>query len=109
MNLIRSICVYCGSSTGRSEIYMETGYALGRSIADAGLSLVYGGGTNVLMRTFDPALMWRITAEERITTTLAVPAMLNFMLQVPNIDPEGYRQLRWIMSGAAPVPEVVAA
>jgi acyl-CoA synthetase (AMP-forming)/AMP-acid ligase II len=68
------------------------------------LVMVYGGGTNVLMRTFDPALMWKITAEERITTTLAVPAMLNFMLQVPNIDPEAYRQLRWIMSGAAPVP-----
>ena len=49
MNLIRSICVYCGSSVGRSEIYMETGYALGRSIADAGLSLVYGGGTKGIM------------------------------------------------------------
>ncbi len=68
------------------------------------LAMIYGGGTNVLMRAFDPALMWKITAEEKITTTLAVPAMLNFMLMIPNVNPAGYSQLRWIMSGAAPVP-----
>ena len=49
MNLIRSICVYCGSSPGRSEIYLEAGQALGRSIAEAGLRLVYGGGTKGIM------------------------------------------------------------
>src|SRR5690606_23130173 len=49
MNMIRSICVYCGSSNGRSEIYAEAGYLLGRSIADAGLRLVYGGGTKGIM------------------------------------------------------------
>lgn len=68
------------------------------------LLIVYGGGTNVLMRTFDPALMWKITADEKITITIAVPAMLNFMLMVPDVDPAGYSQLRWVMSGAAPVP-----
>ncbi|MCA8926464.1 MAG: long-chain-fatty-acid--CoA ligase [Alphaproteobacteria bacterium] len=68
------------------------------------LLTVYGGGTSVLMRNFDPALMWKVTAEERITVTLAVPAMLGFMLQVPLPSPDAYAQLRWIMSGASPVP-----
>ncbi len=68
------------------------------------LLTIYGGGSVVLMRSFDPVAMWRITAEEKITVTLAVPAMLSFMLQVPGVDPAGYAQLRWIMSGAAPVP-----
>jgi acyl-CoA synthetase (AMP-forming)/AMP-acid ligase II len=68
------------------------------------LLMVYGGGTSVLMRAFDPMAMWRITKEERITVTLAVPAMLGFMLQVPRPAPEDYAQLRWIMSGASPVP-----
>src|SRR5690606_27156099 len=49
MNLIRSICVYCGSSMGKGETYVETGYALGRSIAASGLRLVYGGGTKGIM------------------------------------------------------------
>lgn len=49
MNPIRSICVYCGSSTGRGETYVEAGRTLGRSIAGAGLRLVYGGGTRGIM------------------------------------------------------------
>ncbi|RVB36452.1 TIGR00730 family Rossman fold protein, partial [Mesorhizobium sp. M7A.F.Ca.CA.001.16.1.1] len=44
MNTIRSVCVYCGSSPGRDEIYIKAGHLLGRSIAKAGLRLVYGGG-----------------------------------------------------------------
>ncbi|RUZ94851.1 TIGR00730 family Rossman fold protein [Mesorhizobium sp. M7A.F.Ca.US.001.02.1.1] len=49
MNTIRSVCVYCGSSPGRDEIYIKAGHLLGRSIAKAGLRLVYGGGTKGIM------------------------------------------------------------
>nr|WP_295466872.1 TIGR00730 family Rossman fold protein [Mesorhizobium sp.] len=49
MSTIRSICVYCGSSPGRGEVYLEAGRALGRSIAASGLRLVYGGGTKGIM------------------------------------------------------------
>ncbi|WP_214473982.1 TIGR00730 family Rossman fold protein [Mesorhizobium sp. dw_380] len=49
MNTIRSVCVYCGSSPGRDEIYAKAGHLLGRSIARAGLRLVYGGGTKGIM------------------------------------------------------------
>jgi uncharacterized protein (TIGR00730 family) len=49
MNTIRSVCVYCGSSPGRSNVYMKAGHTLGRSIAEAGLRLVYGGGTKGIM------------------------------------------------------------
>ncbi len=49
MNSIRSICVYCGSSPGRGDVYVKAGLALGRSIAEAGLRLVYGGGARGIM------------------------------------------------------------
>jgi uncharacterized protein (TIGR00730 family) len=49
MNTIRSVCVYCGSSLGKSEVYQKAGLTLGRSIAEAGLRLVYGGGTKGIM------------------------------------------------------------
>lgn len=49
MNTIRSVCVYCGSSPGHDEIYVKAGHLLGRSIARAGLRLVYGGGTKGVM------------------------------------------------------------
>lgn len=49
MNTIRSVCVYCGSSPGRDDVYIKAGHALGRSIAESGLRLVYGGGTKGIM------------------------------------------------------------
>jgi uncharacterized protein (TIGR00730 family) len=49
MNTIRSVCVYCGSSPGRDEIYIKAGHLLGRSIARSGLRLIYGGGTKGIM------------------------------------------------------------
>ena len=49
MTSIRSVCVYCGSSPGTSDLYTEAGRTLGASIAEAGLTLVYGGGTKGIM------------------------------------------------------------
>ena len=65
---------------------------------------VYIGGTCVMIRQFDPKLMWEVTEKEKLTVYLAVPAMLNFMLQVPDFQSYDFSQLRWIMSGASPVP-----
>jgi uncharacterized protein (TIGR00730 family) len=49
MSTTQSVCVYCGSSPGRSPIYLESGRALGHALAEAGLRLVYGGGTRGIM------------------------------------------------------------
>lgn len=68
------------------------------------LANIYRGISTVVMRQFVPKIMWELIESERITITLAVPAMLNFMLQVPNFEQYDYSQLRWIMSGATPVP-----
>ncbi|MDK1375490.1 MULTISPECIES: TIGR00730 family Rossman fold protein [unclassified Sinorhizobium] len=46
---IRSICVYCGSQPGRDAAHIQAGRTLGKSIADHGLRLVYGGGTRGIM------------------------------------------------------------
>ncbi len=66
---------------------------------------VYVGATSVVMRSFDPTLAWELIQREKITTALAVPAMLNFMAQVGEFRERfDYSSLRWIMTGAAPVP-----
>lgn len=64
---------------------------------------VWKGVTNVVMRSFDPVRAWELIQEEKITTGLAVPAMLNFMVQVP-YEQYDYSSMRWMMTGAAPVP-----
>jgi acyl-CoA synthetase (AMP-forming)/AMP-acid ligase II len=66
---------------------------------------VYAGATSVVMRAFDPTLAWELIEREKITTGLAVPAMLNFMVQVGDYEKRfDFSSLRWIMTGAAPVP-----
>ncbi len=64
---------------------------------------IYRGVTSVVMREFDPSAAWQVIQEERINASLLVPAMLNFMMQVP-LDDVKYDQLRWVQSGAAPLP-----
>ena len=65
---------------------------------------IYRGITCVVMRSFDPARAWQLIEQERVTIGLMVPAMLNFMLQVKLPEPASYAALRWMMTGAAPVP-----
>lgn len=46
---MRSVCVFCGSSPGKREGYGEAARAAGRTIAERGLRLVYGGAMVGLM------------------------------------------------------------
>jgi uncharacterized protein (TIGR00730 family) len=46
---MKSICVFCGSSTGINPMYRQGAVAMGRAIARRGLTLVYGGGAVGLM------------------------------------------------------------
>jgi uncharacterized protein (TIGR00730 family) len=47
--MIRSVCVYCGSSTGAKPEYAEAAREFGHALVKAGLTLVYGGGKVGLM------------------------------------------------------------
>lgn len=46
---IKSVCVYCGSRLGNKDLYQKHTEDLGRFIAEAGFSLVYGAGSIGLM------------------------------------------------------------
>ncbi|MDJ0614578.1 MAG: TIGR00730 family Rossman fold protein [Rhizobiaceae bacterium] len=49
MPQIKSICVYCGSSSGTEADFVKTAHILGETLSARGIRLVYGGGTNGLM------------------------------------------------------------
>ena len=59
MTDLHSICVYCGSSPGDDPAFTANAYRLGETIADAGLRLVYGGGTKGLMGAVAQGVMDR--------------------------------------------------
>ena len=46
---LQSVCVYCGSGTGRNPAFAEAARGLGRMLAAARIGLVYGGGSLGLM------------------------------------------------------------
>ena len=46
---IRSVCVFCGSGSGKNPKFSEGARRLGKDIADSGMRLVYGGGSLGLM------------------------------------------------------------
>lgn len=42
---MKNICVYCGSSPGRQPIYVAAAKALGRTLVENNIGLVYGGAS----------------------------------------------------------------
>lgn len=51
MNQIKRLCVYCGSSMGRSESYAQSAKALADSLVSHNIALVYGGASIGIMGT----------------------------------------------------------
>ena len=49
MTTVKSLCVYCGSSTGADARHREAAARLGRLLAERGIELVFGGGRIGLM------------------------------------------------------------
>lgn len=45
----RTLCVYCGSGPGKNPVYLEAARRLGVAMVEAGIGLVYGGGSLGLM------------------------------------------------------------
>ena len=57
MTPINSICVYCGSSPGRIEVYGSAGCALAKSLVSRNIRLVYGGaGIGIMGMVADQVL-----------------------------------------------------
>ena len=47
--MLRRICVFCGSSPGTGDIYLQSAREVGRLLCERGIELVYGGGKVGLM------------------------------------------------------------
>lgn len=49
MSIIKNVCVYCGSGPGTNPEFVKTATAFGKTLAENGVGLVYGGGSIGLM------------------------------------------------------------
>jgi fatty-acyl-CoA synthase len=68
------------------------------------------GGCVVIVDHFEPQRILRTIERERITSSMMVPTMYNRLLQVglPEIRKRDLSSLRWLISGAAPLPTDLA-
>jgi len=68
------------------------------------------GGCIVIVDHFDPPSILRTIERERITSSMMVPTMYNRLLQVGlgEIRKRDLSSLRWLISGAAPLPTELA-
>ena len=57
MGTLTSVCVYCGSGTGADPDHAAAARTLGGQMAQAGIRLVYGGGSVGLMGTTARAVL----------------------------------------------------
>ncbi len=46
---MKSICVFCGSNSGRQEAYSKAASSIGRTLVDRDIKLVYGGANVGIM------------------------------------------------------------
>ena len=54
---MKSVAVYCGSSSGNQPVYTQQAQEMGRELARRGLTLVYGGGCVGLMGAIADAVL----------------------------------------------------
>lgn len=54
---MKRICVFCGSSRGDNPAFVDAAKDMGRSLADRGVGLVYGGGNVGLMGAVADAVL----------------------------------------------------
>ncbi|MBI5300563.1 MAG: long-chain fatty acid--CoA ligase [Chloroflexi bacterium] len=68
------------------------------------LPQVIFGGTTILIRQFDPALVLTLIEREKVTVFGGVPTMYQAMTQAPNWAQANLASLRFCTSGGAPLP-----
>lgn len=76
-------------------------------IGGIGYSLLtlYIGGENILLRKFDPLQVINSIEERKITNALLVPAMIQAIVHLPEIEKYNFSSLRNIQHGGSPITE----
>ena len=65
------------------------------------------GVSLISMPQFDPVKVWSLIVDERVSIGGAVPAILNFMRQVPQFAELNAPDFRYFITGGAPMPEAL--
>jgi acyl-CoA synthetase (AMP-forming)/AMP-acid ligase II len=92
------------SATRADDIYLNTIPLFHVGLTTFFLLNLVAGGTNVLMRAFDPREALEIIQREKVTTTWLVPAMTIAVLSLKDVEKYDLSSLRIWYSGGAILP-----
>lgn len=70
-----------------------------------GLATLHAGGALVLLPKFDAEALVELIEEHRVTSVWLAPAMVNSLLQAPNLTTADLSSLNLILSGGEKMPE----
>jgi len=87
-------------------IVMPLFHVAGTNISFSGLA---AGGRVILLPEFSPAAVLRLIEAERVAHVFLVPAMINMLLQAPEIEGADLSSLKSVAYGASPISEAVLA
>ena len=86
---MRSVCVFCGSSTGHDKRFTDSAQSLARSLVASGLTLVFGGGKVGLMG---------VVADEVLRNSGKVIGVIPQFLYKREVGHDGVTQLEIVQS-----------
>ncbi len=66
-------------------------------------SVTYQGGCHVMQRQFVPRDVLQTMQDEKVTAAMMVPTMINFLLDLPELEHYNLESLAWTMVGGAPM------
>lgn len=69
------------------------------------LSTMFEGGVSVCYTEFDPPTVVKAFARHQISHTFLVPAMIQFLLEVPGVEQADFSSLKAINYGGSPIAE----
>ena len=75
--------------------------------AGYGLTAIGQGGTTVVARDLSPANLLRLVAEHRVTHSFLVPALVQMLIEAPEVATTDLSSLRLIAYGGAPMSEAL--
>lgn len=78
---------------------------LSHGAGNHGLTQVARGAATVLLPTerFDPAEVWRLVAEHRVTNMFTVPTIVKLLVEHPSVDACDHSSLRHVVYAGAPM------
>lgn len=70
---------------------------------------MYCGCKSIIVRDLDPSAVVKLIPQQKVTHAFLVPAVLQFMLMVPDVDKGDFGSLKVFVYGASPISEDVLA